>query len=144
MKTPREILLARSRDAEPKLDAIRNDVVAKCVAAHAVGESDERQPALKLSLVVMKIWQELIWPCRRIWLGMAAAWVVILTLNIASGEATPMATNLASRPTPEVLALLQEQRRMMVQLLEPLPSMEASRPKVPGPRSEQRETVAIG
>jgi hypothetical protein len=142
MKTPREILLARSRDAEPKLDAIRKNVLANC--AGEAEKNPEHQSILSLSFVLMKLWQELIWPCRRIWLGMAAAWVVILTLNFATGEATPMATSLASRPTPEVIALLQEQRRMMVQLLEPLPSMEASRPKIPGPRSEQRETVAIG
>jgi len=68
MKTARELLLNRHRSIEPKLDALRS----KAVAALRNSATDAQIRGARTSLP-LRIWQELILPARRLWLGMAAA-----------------------------------------------------------------------
>jgi hypothetical protein len=146
MKTPREILLERHRKMEPKLDALRREVLADSLQAHeARGEPRESRWRLSPAFVVEKLWRELVWPCRRIWAGLATAWVVILALNLMSGtgDGRQMAAKAESRPGPEVMAVLREQRQMLAQLLEPSALPASSRPKIPGPRGDLRVESSI-
>ena len=143
MKTPREILLERHRDAEAKLDAIRNTAVAEFTAAPAT-ESAER---FSISFVAGRLWSGLIQPYRRIWVGLAAVWVVILALNLAAGggdegSKTRMAETSMRRPEPEVVEALRQQKQLMAELLgqnTPLPVV----PKIPGRRGELRREENI-
>ena len=84
------------------------------------------------------LWRELVLPSRRIWVGIACAWVLIAVLNLASSEPT---TKVASQPKPrsgEELSALIEQRRMFAQLIGPLsePAYIQKRAS-PGPRSDR-------
>jgi hypothetical protein len=92
------------------------------------------------------MWQELIFPSRRIWAGLACAWVVIAVLNLASSE--PTTTEVVSRtkpPSHEEMRVLIEQRRMLAQLIGPLSEPAYTQKRAaPGPRSERpAQTAAV-
>lgn len=85
-------------------------------------------------------------PQRVAWAGLAAAWVVIVTLNLATGETSkPTSMTGASAPTtPETLQALKQQRLLYAELVgrpEQQP-MERFKINVPGPRSQLREETA--
>lgn len=138
MKTPKEILLKRHETAQAKLDAIRAQVVTQELA------SSDRKPARRAffnpAFLATKLWQELIWPTRRIWTGLAAVWVGMLIFNYATAE-RGMVIAESPPPAPEVKMALREQRQMMAQLLGAGPVEPATRPHIPGPRSEERQTI---
>ena len=134
MKTPRELILERHRLAEAKLKAIRAEDLAACTRS-AAQASRQRPPTFDLATAVARFWQEALWPWRRAWLGIAAAWVFILAFSLATGEAPRTASTKRPRPDPEVLAVLQEQKQLLTQLLDAGTPPHASRPRTPGPRS---------
>jgi hypothetical protein len=144
MKTPREILLRRHQAAESKLDAIRNEVVAEHVAA-GDGEKLPARTTASPAVVVMKLWQELVWPSRRIWAGIAAVWVVIIALRMTEPGTAVQAT--AGFAPQTMVAVLSEQRRELAQLLGensvPQPALPPQ-PLPQRPRSERRaNAVAV-
>jgi hypothetical protein len=119
MKTPREILLSQHRHVEPKLNRIWHAAVTPRLAGNVM-------------------WRELIWPCRRIWLALACAWVLIVVLNLMSTEPAPRVAGTSRRPTREELQALAEQRRMLAQLIGTLPEpVRQRKSSVPQPRSER-------
>jgi hypothetical protein len=84
----------------------------------------------------------LLWPHPKAWAGLAAAWVVIFVLNFAGrDESQPMAKN-SPPPSPEMMAALREQHRLLVELVGRTDLPEAERPRVvPSPRSERRDEI---
>jgi hypothetical protein len=152
MKKPREILLERHQSAEPKLDRMWADTLAPAVAAVCNrresgvkrGVGAHRAPLQGLPLAVgWKLWRELIWPCRRIWVGVACAWVLILGLNMASSERSPRVVSHAEPRSGEELRALIEQRRLLAQLIGPM-AEPATRRKSnpPGPRSDRGARIS--
>jgi hypothetical protein len=124
MKTPREVLLSRHRNVEPKLERMWSGIAAR--------------PAVAPYQIPAVLWRELIWPSRRIWAGLACAWVVIIALNLASSEPAPPVASKPEPPSREKMRTLIEQRRMLAQLLGPLPEpAETRKSGPPGPRSER-------
>ena len=128
MKTPRELILERHQAAEAKLRAIR----AEDLAAEASGQ---RQPLLNLAGIAQKLWLEALWPWRRVWIGVAASWLVILALSLGTGDIPRTASTKPPRPDPEVLAVLQQQEQLLTQLLGVGTPPHASLPRALGPRS---------
>jgi len=143
MKTPRELILQRHQSVEPKLEAIRGEDLAACARATAAQPSRQLDPSFSLTFVAMKFWQESIRPWRRLWAGMAAIWLVLLALNLATRETPKMAGHQTAPPDPEFLAALREQQRLMRQWLEPIAPPPAATPKIPGPRSERPQTIVL-
>jgi hypothetical protein len=140
MKTPREILLEKHKVEEARLDKISEQVVAEHLAT--ASHAKRLQPQVLSPMVVaMKLWQELVWPCRRIWAGMAVVWVVVLVLCLGAREQKTAVTENAPPPTADVMMALKEQRQMMAQLLDAAPPETITRPRIPGPRSEWRQTI---
>jgi hypothetical protein len=92
----------------------------------------------------MKLWQELIRPCRRIWLGMATLWLGILTFNLMTNGISPVAPNDTSRSNPEVFAAWKEQRKFMAQLLDPGATPPVVEERRPRPRSDRRQMLLLG
>src|ERR1035437_5417973 len=134
MKTPRELILERHQSAEAKLKAIRAEDLAAC--ARSAGQpSRQRPPAFDLSTAAVRFWQEAVWPWRRAWIGMAAIWLVILAFGLAARETPRIASTKPPRPDPEVLAVLQEQKQLLTQLLGPGAPPLVSPLRTPGPRS---------
>lgn len=141
MKTPREILLARHRAVEPKLDKIR-----RAVARELNNEATKEQspPASLVSRFLccsQQIWNELIWPCRRTWAGLAAVWLAIALFHLSQRELRqPALAQTAPSPGETRLAWL-EQRRVLDELIGPMPAAPAAEPpRRPNnqPRSERR------
>ena len=80
----------------------------------------------------------LLWPSPKSWAGLAAAWLVLLTLNHAL-----LSSNTGTAPvvkmSKETLMLRQEEQRLLAELVGPAnEAVTADRPKsgVPKPRSE--------
>jgi hypothetical protein len=131
MKTPRGILLERHRQAEAKLDAVRRNALATLPAAEAAGAlRAARSGALLLRAALSKAWLELICPCRRAWAGMAALWLALAAANLGMKAAFPTGPALASAPARELGQALEEQRRLLAELLPPVqpPAIQPARP----------------
>ena len=133
MKTPREILLRRHQPIEPKLDRMWTENLSTELRS-------EQTPAPENVFLAVgwKLWRELVLPSRRIWAGLACAWVFIAMLNLVSSEPTTKVANKVELPSREEAQALMEQRRMLAQLIGPLPEPAYTRKRTsPGPRSER-------
>lgn len=135
MKTPREILLARQRPVEPKLDALRDHVVSglhKRVASNPA-------PGFITSV------RNLLHLPRLAWGGLATAWLIIITLNFAAQETTTNATlTAATKSSPETLQALREQKRLFAELIGGSMPRDAESPRpMPRPRSERKTPIAF-
>ncbi len=138
-KTPREILFERHRDAEGRLDAIRERVlIQELTAAGAGTEHSSRDVAQILARLPVRIWNELFWPCRRIWAGLAAAWLVIAAINFQSLEGSASAQGGSSGASPVFWTFLVEQNRLLAEPGDVAPAPPQP-PAPPGPRSDRRE-----
>jgi hypothetical protein len=135
MKTPRELLLNRHAAANRKLDAIR----AQVLAAESGDPIGNRQSAIG------NFWRSLLWPHPKAWAGLAAVWVVIIGVNLSLREPAPVVAQRTAPPAPQIMAALQEQKRMLAELTDSTPPAEAVPPKdfKPRPRSQaRRETMS--
>jgi hypothetical protein len=140
MKTPHEILLERHQAATPKLDVIRQSAVAAVCDRHpAMVDAHERRSQTAATMIGHVLWRELIWPSRRIWAGLAAVWVVILTVNVSLRNESP-ALALKSPPTREMIMAWRQQERLLTELIGPgeTRAAEPPRPFSPQPSSERR------
>ena len=125
MKTPRQILFQKHAASVPKLDRLRAEVLRQ-QGPHAVAPSRSRGKNFA-ALAVEKLWAELIWPCRRVWAGLAAVWIVLLGVQLGtpqSPEVAPRATSAA-----ELSAALEQRRQLLAELFRPAPT--APPPKHP-------------
>lgn len=84
---------------------------------------------------------ELLWPCPQAWVGLAAVWLVILSVNFSTLEKSPVVGQKKSSPSPQSLMALKQQEWILAELNEPREAPIADRPKPfqPRPRSERRE-----
>jgi hypothetical protein len=147
MKTPCEILFKRHHPAESKLDQIWEETLVpklsswRATLRHGREGATERDPLL--SDIASRLWRELILPSRRIWAGLACAWIVIAVLNIASFEPTTVVAGQKKPPSHEEMRALIEQRRMLAQLIGPLSEPPYTHKRtVPGPHSERAAQTA--
>ena len=98
MKTPREILFARHRSVEPKLDTIRQEAVA------AAG--DRRAPGTKLSAGTDRCYHEGISFWRELFLTKPRAWAGLAAVNFLNDVRW-----VPGIPTPETRIYLRENAR---------------------------------
>jgi len=141
MKTPRELLTERHRNMRPKLDAMRQKVITAMPSSGKVDAAHRRwSEDRSIGAVLTKVWQQLIWPSRRAWAGMAVIWLVVLGANVGMHGASRGTPSRGSTSSRDIAQALHEQQRLLAELLPTeAPPMRAARPK-PGPRS-QRPTV---
>ena len=131
MKTPREILLNRHQATTPKLNAIRQSIVATVC---------ERQSQTADATIFQTLWQELFLPSRRLWSGLATVWLLILTVNLAQREPSPACKMVASAPA--MMSFREQQRWMNELFADRSMPVEAEPPKTfsPKPRTEKFQT----
>jgi len=96
----------------------------------------EKDQSLLTSTAAMG-WREWLWPCPQAWAGLAAAWLIIISLNATVPAGSGNLAKESTMPSAETEATLAAQRRELARLLdnnfvEPEP---APKPP-PGPRSE--------
>jgi hypothetical protein len=144
MKTPREILLKRHRSVEPRLDRMWADSLAPKLRLELSSATAVEPVHQKLLFAVgWKLWRELIWPNRRIWAGLACAWVLIIVLNVASYEPSPQVADKAKPRSREEMRALIEQRQLLAQMIGPVPEPASRRKSHPsGPRSERADEIS--
>lgn len=89
-------------------------------------------------------WREVIWPYRRIWAGMGAAWLVMWFIN-ASTTGVPGGGPRFSA-TPATLQAVAEERRVLAELIPPIEVPQAEPPRADStkPRSERQRPWVIG
>jgi len=112
MKTsdPRELLLRRHRDAEPRLNALRAAVLA---------EMPSPAPKLASPAGWRIAWRELFWPARAAWVGLGILGLCAFSLDrwVAHSEpARPTHGDLGLRTRAAAEAVVQIQRRENAQL----------------------------
>jgi hypothetical protein len=143
VKTPRDILFTRHEAATPKLDVIRREAVAGLKRPDAKAQSGPTNLVAWCLGVPNKLWLELIWPCRRIWSGLVAVWILIFIVNFSQrdGSQTMIAK---SAPTPEMMMTFRDQQKLLDELLADryLPA-DIERPRIfsPKPRTETTELL---
>ena len=142
MKTPREIILAQHRAAEPKLDAIRRLAVAE------LNHQDTKAQSWMAVFVSWCLrgsnvfWSDLILPSRRTWAGLAAVWLLIVAVNVTERDHSS-AGKFASAPT--MMSLREQQRWMNELFADRTVATDAEPPKTfsPKPRTETVKVVAV-
>jgi hypothetical protein len=138
-------LLKRHQGAAPKLDAIRREVVE--VAADV---NRRKQPVRELTFAaalanaIKVLFQELVWPCRRTWAGLAAVWVALLIFNVSQRDQSELAARKLPPPSPEAILAWRQQERLLAELIGPSTPGDAERRKIflPKPRTENTEFLA--
>jgi hypothetical protein len=84
----------------------------------------------------------LLWPHPKAWAGLAALWIAIAALQFANSDSASAAKKTAP-PSADTLVILQQQSRMMAELVGPMAPHEVDRPKPRAlPRSERRAETA--
>ena len=84
----------------------------------------------------------LLWPHPRAWAGLAAVWICIFAVNFSIRDRAPVLAEKSAPPSPEVVAELKQQQRMLAELIGASQASEAEQPKfLPLPRSERVEIL---
>jgi hypothetical protein len=143
MKTPREILLEHHREAEPRLDEVRRKALAVVAAPSSAETPKTGRDAGGLIRVALKnAWMEIIWPSRRAWAGMGVLWLAVGAANLEMKNSVQGVPPGRSAPVRELAQGLEEQRRLLSELLQ-TPKTPLAEPQrvTPQPRSERPLTL---
>ena len=105
-----------------------------------------RQPLAALVLSFLDWCRDMVWPCRRVWTGFAAVWLVVLVSDLSTRDATQSRPTKSSRPSPQMLRAFLEGEGVVAewtkagkaQMAEPLKASH------PSPRSEQPPGILHG
>jgi hypothetical protein len=119
----------------------RAEILAAANAASAAPGA--RRPAPSFLSTLNHQLSTLLWPCPRAWAGLAAVWVTIIAFNHFAMATPQVMAAIPASPSPEARMALEEQRRMLAQLIGPNGPSDMAPPKpfVPRPRGELRESV---
>jgi hypothetical protein len=145
MKTLREILFQRHESTMPKLDAIRREALDA-----ATDVNRRKQPvheltfAATLANTIRLSFLELIWPCRRTWVALAAVWIALFIFNVSQRDKSELAALKLPPPAPEAIMAWRQQEKLLAELIGPPAPGDAEQRKIflPKPRTESAETLA--
>ncbi len=130
-----------------KLTQLEPDHAAQLRWAEAVASvrPAEPLPSLAPRTASPGWWRELIWPLRHAWAGIAAVWLVMWAVNWERPEAPQTTRNENYAAMPVILGTMEEQSRMLAELMPPATREPAEPPRRnPPPRSERQRTWATG
>jgi hypothetical protein len=143
MKTPREILLERHRQAEPRLDEVRRKALAVVAPPSTAGTSKTiRDPNGPILAALKKAWMELIWPSRRAWAGLAGLWLVVGVANLEIKNSVQGGPATRASQVRELAQGLKEQRRLLSELLQS-PKTASTEPQRVTPRRRSEGPLTI-
>ena len=120
MKHPRDVILDQHQHAEPRLNQVRSSVLSRLQTLHHPPNThlEEKRDSV-LAQITVALWRELILPCRRIWISLAAIWMFIAVVNfqIRPPQQAQFASVSVNALTPEIRAQLIRQNELRVSLL---------------------------
>ena len=145
MKTPHDILFARHQAAAPRLDAVRREIVAGLNHQDAKSQSWVALLASWCLGGANKLWLELVWPCRRIWTGLAAIWILIFIVNFSQRDSSQVHLAKSSSPAAMTMTLRDQQKLLNELLADRSFAADAERPRIylPKPRTETLELLTV-
>ena len=87
----------------------------------------------------------ILWPHPKAWAGLAAIWILILAVDFSIRDKSPVVADKSGPPSPEVVAELKQQQRMLAELIGSREPGDADRSKLlaPQPRSERSFEVLM-
>ena len=87
-----------------------------------------------------------LWPCPKAWAGLAAIWLVILGVNVATQDKSKTVAQHTIQSSTVQLMAWKERERLLTELIGPADTTAAvpRKPAGPGPRSERRDEVLFG
>lgn len=114
--------------------------------AKAVRTADEPKSfgPLSSALALRTAWRELIWPCRRIWTGLATVWLGIAVFYLSHADHREILTAKSTIPPGEMRLVFQEQRSVLTEIIGPgLSRSPVEPPRRPNnqPRSQLRSVA---
>lgn len=112
-------------------------VNAQDASRHAASSADSVLSALKCRL------GSLLWPHPVAWGGLAATWVLILTVHFSIRDTSPVLAEKRVTPSPELIAELRQQHRLLVELMGESTVADRQKAFVPKPRSERMNIWAV-
>lgn len=120
---------------------IEPDQAARNRWTRAIQAASRTQPVRRHTpATAFREWaQDVIWPYRRVWAGLAAAWVMILAGNLSLHDHPQTFTAKASAPSQEMIMAFKDRQDILAELLaDHSAPREAQRPKslLPKPRTE--------
>jgi hypothetical protein len=131
MKTPRELLFERHRHTQPRLDALREKVVA------GFSKAEEMRPKIS--------WSETLISLRWHVAALSGAWMLIFFLNMESHASPSASVAGANSSSPvQILAALHEQRRQLLEwAAEQSSAFVPIPPAIPRPRRSELQNTNI-
>jgi hypothetical protein len=120
---------------------------AKAIQA-AADVNRREQPVRELTFAatvgnaVRLSFRELIWPCRRIWAGLAAVWILVLAVNVSMHDRS-QATMATTAPSAEMIMTWRQQERLLAELMDPNEPRVAVPPKPFSPRPSSERSFEI-
>ena len=109
-------------------------------AVHEIGDADTASlPTLKWRTTLANLF----WPHPKAWAGLAAVWILIFAVDFSIRDKTPVVAEKSAPPSPEMVAELKQQQRMLAELIGARDTGDAdrSKPLAPRPRSERVEIL---
>ena len=139
MKTPREVLLGQHQAAEPKLDAIRQKVVAG-LATDAPVQAQQMTPVRPgRSSALEAGCRQFLWSLRWHLAGLSAAWLVVMALSLDSPPAPARQVARSAAPSSrQLLATLRENQRQLRELIGTPAAEPAPEPQKPAPSPQSQ------
>jgi hypothetical protein len=116
------------------------------LAGHAPRATHHAIPSASLLSTIHHRLSTILWPHPTAWAGLAAAWVVILGMNLTTRDVSQAVAKHAAPVSPQVFIAFQEQERLLSELIGPRekPVAEPPKPRLPRPRSEGRKEMMLG
>jgi hypothetical protein len=90
-----------------------------------------------------KLWLELVLPCRRIWTGLAAVWILVFIVNVSQHDGSPDGNAKVAVSSAMTMTLRDQQKWLNELLADRSFATDAERPRMylPKPRTETLELL---
>ena len=131
------------QQAQRKIPAAwREEIISASRGASQTSAASIRSMPAIISFV-LNLWRELICPARRVWAGLAAAWVVILVTNANLTGERPMASVESSTSSAELWLLFKERTLLVAEQSVTVESRPVKLPAAtpPRPRSQGKSNL---
>jgi len=133
---------------EENFRRIEPDHISRIRWAKAVEAAAGPAPVCRLTPIMAfcEWWHDMIWPCRRIWAGLAAVWVLIFVFNFSQRDKSEILARKTPPPSPEMILAFRQQQRLLAELIGSSETRAAEpppKPLLPQPRSEGRFEILM-